>query len=226
MNVRTPRLRQIIAALALALALTFLSSPLPAASAAVASSTAVVTHGGNLRSEPRIAPRTVVGQVCPGDHVTVTRTSVIRHVTWYYGTITSVVADCAPTHVAVGTVGWLRPTLVRMDSARPTPTARPASTPAPAPPATAGVVITQEPGAVSRGATASVGARTAPRQRCSITVRYKSGRSTAAGLVPKAANDTGNVAWRWKVGTRTTPGSWPVTITCGHTSATTSVRVR
>jgi hypothetical protein len=56
-------------------------------------------------------------------------------------------------------------------------------------------------------------------------VRYKSGPSTAAGLIPKTTDANGDVAWSWKVGTRTTPGSWPVTITCGRAWATTYVIV-
>jgi len=42
---------------------------------------------------------------------------------------------------------------------------------------------------------------------------YKSGPSHAAGLVPKVAAADGTVSWTWKVGTRTTPGAWPITVT-------------
>ena len=45
-------------------------------------------------------------------------------------------------------------------------------------------------------------------------VEYKSWPSTARGLDPKTAAATGTVAWSWLVGPRTTPGSWPVTVTC------------
>jgi hypothetical protein len=44
--------------------------------------------------------------------------------------------------------------------------------------------------------------------------------------VTKRANATGALSWSWKVGTRTTPGSWPVIISCkGHGTAHTAVRV-
>ncbi len=36
---------------------------------------------------------------------------------------------------------------------------------------------------------------------------------TSAGLVPKKAPSSGIVTWTWKVGTRTTPGNWPVYVT-------------
>lgn len=93
-------------------------------------------------------------------------------------------------------------------------------------PMAAKVTITKHPGTVRRGATASVTIKTAPKASCAITVRYKSGPSTAKGLVSKQANATGVVAWSWKVGTRTTAGSWPVIISCtGHGTAQTVVRV-
>jgi len=56
-------------------------------------------------------------------------------------------------------------------------------------------------------------------------VRYKSGPSKAQGLGPKTADAGGDVSWSWKVGTNTTPGAWPVTITCGGESARTEVVV-
>ncbi len=97
----------------------------------------------------------------------------------------------------------------------------PAVAPAPA----EGVTITQAPGTVRRGATATVAAHTAPGAQCSIVVRYKSGPSKTQGLGPKTADAGGDVSWAWKVGTNTTPGAWPVTITCGGASAHTEVVV-
>lgn len=85
--------------------------------------------------------------------------------------------------------------------------------------------IIEAPGTVSRGSTVSVTVKTKPGDRCSITVIYKSGASTAQGLVPKQANDAGTVSWSWKVGTRTTPGTWPVIISCGSGTVRTSVTV-
>ena len=63
------------------------------------------------------------------------------------------------------------------------------------------------------------------RVTCSITVYYKSGPSHAKGLYPK--RPTGHrVSWTWLVGTRTTPGRWPIYVSCGSAGALrTSFRV-
>jgi len=107
--------------------------------------------------------------------------------------------------------------------------APPAPTSVPAPPPVSvpsgDVTITREPGTVRRGATATVAASTTPGAACTIVVRYKSGPSKAQGLRPKTAAANGDVSWSWMVGTRTTPGAWPVTITCGGASASTEVVV-
>jgi hypothetical protein len=69
---------------------------------------------------------------------------------------------------------------------------------------------------ISRGDYATLKARVAPSSvTCSIAVYYKSGRSTAKGLYPKRPRN-GRVSWTWKVGTRTTPGRWPIRVSCGR----------
>jgi hypothetical protein len=65
---------------------------------------------------------------------------------------------------------------------------------------------------VSAGAYATLTVSVSRSARCSITVRYKSGPSQAAGLYPKQGR---RISWRWKVGTRTTPGRWPIVVSCG-----------
>ncbi|SRR6266851_490414 len=55
---------------------------------------------------------------------------------------------------------------------------------------------------------------TTPGANCSITVHYKSGPSRAKGLVPKVASNSGRVSWTWRVGSNTTPGRWPIVVTC------------
>lgn len=67
---------------------------------------------------------------------------------------------------------------------------------------------------VSPGDDATVTVQTTPGALCLITVRYKSGPSRARGLVPKIADSRGIVTWTWRVGTRTTPGRWPIIVTC------------
>jgi hypothetical protein len=78
---------------------------------------------------------------------------------------------------------------------------------------------------VSRGDYATLTARVRPSRTCSITVYYKSGPSHAQGLYPKRPR-LGRVSWTWKVGTRTTPGRWPIRVSCGSAgSFRTSFRV-
>ncbi len=55
---------------------------------------------------------------------------------------------------------------------------------------------------------------TTPRANCSIVVRYKSGPSRAKGLIPKVVGGSGRVSWTWRVGSNTTPGRWPIVVTC------------
>ena len=50
---------------------------------------------------------------------------------------------------------------------------------------------------------------------CSIAVYYKSGKSVAKGLKPRRRPVRGRVSWTWLVGTRTTPGRWPIVVSCG-----------
>jgi hypothetical protein len=55
---------------------------------------------------------------------------------------------------------------------------------------------------------------TAPGANCSIVVHYKSGPSRAKGLVPKMVGGSGRLSWTWRVGSNTTPGRWPIVVTC------------
>jgi hypothetical protein len=74
---------------------------------------------------------------------------------------------------------------------------------------------------------ATLTARVLPRGvSCSITVNYKSGPSHAAGLFPKRPSPTGRVSWTWTVGTSTTPGRWPIVVSCGQAGTLhTAIRV-
>lgn len=67
---------------------------------------------------------------------------------------------------------------------------------------------------VAHGNVATVVVRTSPGAYCSIAVTYRSGPSTAQGLDPKTAGLDGIISWSWIVGTRTTPGDWPIEVTC------------
>jgi len=75
---------------------------------------------------------------------------------------------------------------------------------------------------VNPGNYATLEARATPEAQCSITVYYKSGPSTAQGLYPKQADNNGDVSWTWKVGSRTTPGSWRIVVTATYEGQTVS----
>ncbi len=78
--------------------------------------------------------------------------------------------------------------------------------------ASARVVLVRVTSPINAGAYATLTVSVSPSHRCSITVYYKSGSSTAAGLYPKSGP---RISWTWKVGTRTTPGRWPIVVSCG-----------
>jgi hypothetical protein len=89
--------------------------------------------------------------------------------------------------------------------------------------ADAAVRVTRAPGQVAHGDYASVTVVVVPRARCTIGVYYTTGKSVAAGLGPKSGR---LISWRWRVGTRTKPGRFPVKIDCGRSGKTqTTIRV-
>jgi micrococcal nuclease len=86
--------------------------------------------------------------------------------------------------------------------------------------ASASVRLVRVTSPVSHGSYATLSVKVSRVATCSITVNYKSGPSHAAGLYPQRGT---RISWTWKVGTRTTPGRWPITVSCGsagtlHTS--------
>jgi micrococcal nuclease len=84
-----------------------------------------------------------------------------------------------------------------------------------APTASAKVRLLSVVSPISHGSYATLVARvSSSRAICSIRVQYKSGWSHARGLSSKRAS-AGRVSWRWKVGTNTTPGRWPIYVSCG-----------
>lgn len=68
---------------------------------------------GNLRSEPRIAPETVIGQICPGDGVEfLEQRTTANDATWYRVRITTIGEACTPQRVSAGSQGWASATLL------------------------------------------------------------------------------------------------------------------
>jgi hypothetical protein len=81
--------------------------------------------------------------------------------------------------------------------------------------AEAKVTLVRVTSPISAGSYATLTVKVSKPATCSITVYYKSGPSEAQGLYPKRANAQRRASWTWKVGTRTTPGRWPITVSCG-----------
>lgn len=77
----------------------------------------------------------------------------------------------------------------------------------------AAVHVTSSHLSVKRGQYASVTVRGQGRSRGYITIVYHSGSSKAQHLGNKVSDSKGYITWRWKVGTRTTKGTYNVTIT-------------
>jgi hypothetical protein len=65
---------------------------------------------------------------------------------------------------------------------------------------------------IQHGAYATLTVSVSQQATCAITIYYKSGPSHAQGLYPKRGS---RISWTWKVGTRTTPGRWPIVVACG-----------
>jgi hypothetical protein len=115
--------------------------------------------------------------------------------------------------------GWRRganlsPKSITDDHPKPNPDSNPDSDP-----------DANAPLSARHGQSTSLIVKTSPNTGCSIQVVYKSGPSTAQGLVPKTSDGAGNVSWTWIVGSRTAPGQWPIYVTCGSTSDQTSISV-
>jgi hypothetical protein len=130
-------------------------------------------------------------------------------------------ASGEPVAVASTTVS---PSATPRPTAAPTPKLTPVPTPKPTPrPASLTLTFASLTSPISRGSDATAVASTTAGAGCSIVVEFASGPSQASGLGSKTASSAGSVSWTWKVGSRTTPGSWPVAITCSAGGATKSV---
>ncbi len=75
-----------------------------------------------------------------------------------------------------------------------------------------GFIIVSFAETVNQGEKATVTIKGRPGVEYTITVYYKSGPATASGLEPAVADVDGYVTWTWKVGGRTTPGTYEIVI--------------
>lgn len=67
---------------------------------------------------------------------------------------------------------------------------------------------------VAPGDDATIAVSTAPNADCTIAVTYKSGPSDAKGLDPQKADAKGAAKWTWTAAKATTPGTWPIKVSC------------
>jgi hypothetical protein len=110
-------------------------------------------------------------------------------------------------------------------TATPTPEPTPTEAPALPQPATLEVTFPNGPASGRPGQTANLTAHYQSGVSCGIVVHYKSGPSRAQGLTAKTTNGAGLVSWSWFIGTNTTPGQWPIDVTCGSASGQTYINV-
>ncbi len=85
------------------------------------------------------------------------------------------------------------------------------------------ILLVSTPVKVNR--TARLAASGIPGVKYEIAVYYASGKSRAKGLSPRIANGNGVVEWTWKVGQRTKPGTYRITVTGGGETAETTFSV-
>lgn len=110
------------------------------------------------------------------------------------------------------------PPLPVLDPTSPTPSATPSPTPSATPrttPSAARVTLLNSPVTARRARPVTVRAQTAPQTSCSISIGYPG----APSLDPATSDSGGAVSWTWRVAVQTSPGSWPLSVTCGGASA-------
>ena len=116
------------------------------------------------------------------------------------------------------------PSSTAPSSTAPTTTASVApsqSTPtAPSTTAAASFEFLHWPETISRNNTAKVTIKGLPNTKYSITVYYKSGASSASGLESKISDADGYVTWTWKIGPKTSPGTFRIVVSGGGSSET------
>lgn len=97
------------------------------------------------------------------------------------------------------------------------PTTQPPTEPA-TQPANEGITFVSWPQTISRNETGTVTIKGKPNTSYTITVYYKSGPSTADGLEAKTSDGNGYVTWNWKIGGRTSFGTFKIVVSGGGDS--------
>lgn len=81
----------------------------------------IVTSGGNLRSEPRIADETVVGLIWPGDEVAFVEQRQVGGQLWFRIQVIQAAAERGGEGVPPGADGWASATLLSLPTPVPAP---------------------------------------------------------------------------------------------------------
>lgn len=87
------------------------------------------------------------------------------------------------------------------------------------------LTITNQTTSINAGAYAFITVKGSPNTVYDIDVHYKSGVSTSSTLNDKTSDTNGNVRWDWKVGSRTSAGTYKIVISGGGKSITTYFEV-
>lgn len=74
------------------------------------------------------------------------------------------------------------------------------------------IVILEKPSPGVANKQGRIRAKIPPNASANLSVFYKTGGSTAKYLGWKQADEEGYIEWEWKIGVRTTPGTWPFII--------------
>lgn len=74
------------------------------------------------------------------------------------------------------------------------------------------IVILEKPSPGVANKQGKIRAKIPPNASANLSVFYKTGGSTAKYLGWKQADEDGYIEWEWKIGVRTTPGTWPFVI--------------
>lgn len=88
------------------------ATPVPAAAEATLGVGRVLPPGGNLRSEPRIAPETVVGLIYPDDRVVLLEERLVDNTPWFRIRLSEPGSAPRDGGVGPGTEGWASGTLL------------------------------------------------------------------------------------------------------------------
>ena len=78
---------------------------------------------------------------------------------------------------------------------------------------------------IKGGKNATLSAKGKPNTVYDIKVVYSSGESSAKGLEDKTSSASGNVSWTWKVGAKTKPGTYTITVKGGGETDTITITI-